>query len=237
MTRRSITVALLGAIVASGSLAVWIGATAAKDESSLLVRKPADAADAPTLPPPAKPTQVPTSPQTSPILRQQAPALAPPQAVVPPQAPTPNAAGAPTDAKRPFMQPAPPRDQSAAAPTDGSQTMPMPVPQGAPIAAAPSSGPPVRAASHIEYETHHRARRMYRSGQIQLSLVTQDPADGCCYEIPLCIPACCTGSPAVSSGRGLLGRGVVEYTWSCGFQAKVKFRHILGDVKVDYEVD
>jgi len=78
---------------------------------------------------------------------------------------------------------------------------------------------------------------MYRSGQIQMVMVTQDPADGCCYEIPLCIPACCTGAPTISSGHGIFGRGVVEYCWSCGFRAKVKFRHVRGDVKVEYDGD
>jgi hypothetical protein len=38
----------------------------------------------------------------------------------------------------------------------------------------------------------------------------------------------------MSEGRGLLGRGIVEYCWPCGFKAKVKFRPVLCDVKVDY---
>jgi hypothetical protein len=95
----------------------------------------------------------------------------------------------------------------------------------------------VHPAPPIDYDTHRSARRMYRSGQMDLVVVAQDPADGCCYEIPLCIPACCSDAPKVSSGRGIFGRGVVEYCWSCGFRAKVKFRHVLGDVKVDYEGD
>ena len=78
---------------------------------------------------------------------------------------------------------------------------------------------------------------MYRSGQIELLMVTQDPSDGCCYEIPLSYSACCTGEPRVAGGKGLLGCGVVEYCWPCGFRAIVKFRHLLGDVRVDYEGD
>jgi hypothetical protein len=66
-------------------------------------------------------------------------------------------------------------------------------------------------------------------------MVTKNPADCCLYEIPLCVPACCEGEPTVTSGCGLLGRGVVEYCWPCGFSATVKFRHVLGDVKVDYD--
>jgi hypothetical protein len=80
---------------------------------------------------------------------------------------------------------------------------------------------------------------MYRhTGQIELVMVTQNPADGCYYEIPLCIPSCCVGEPTMSAGHGIFGRGVVEYCWpSCGFRAIVKFRHVLGDVRVDYEGD
>ena len=112
----------------------------------------------------------------------------------------------------------------------------MPAPAGAPPA-APAAGVSVKPTPPIVYDTDHDARKMYRSGQVELVMVTQDPSDGCCYEIPLCIPACCTGDPKVSSGRGIFGRGVVEYCWACGFRAKVKFRHTLGDVRVDYEGD
>ena len=113
----------------------------------------------------------------------------------------------------------------------------MPAPDAPPRDAKPAELV-VHPAPPIEYDTDGDARRMYRhSGQVELIMVTQDPADGCFYEIPLCIPACCTGEPMVSSGRGIFGRGVVEYCWPCGFRAIVKFRHILGDVRVDYEGD
>ena len=79
---------------------------------------------------------------------------------------------------------------------------------------------------------------MYGPEQIELVMVTKNlAADGCYYEIPLCVPGCCVGEPTVSGGRGIFGRGIVEYCWSCGFRAEVKFRHILGDVKVEYEGD
>lgn len=96
----------------------------------------------------------------------------------------------------------------------------------------------VRQAPHIKYDTDRDARRMYAChGSVNLVMVTQNPADQCLYEIPLCIPACCTGEPIVTSRCGLFGRGVVEYCWpSCGFEAIVKFRNI-GDVRVDYEGD
>jgi hypothetical protein len=133
------------------------------------------------------------------------------------------------------MQPAQPREPGRGQLT--TQSEPMPAPEGAREVAPPARDPNIHPAPPIVYDTDHDARKMYRSGQVQLVMVTQDPADGCCYEIPLCIPACCTGEPKVSAGRGLLGRGVVEYCWQCGFRAKVKFRHIRGDVRVDYEGD
>jgi hypothetical protein len=216
MNCRWTRVAQLSAIGTCCSLAVWISTTSAKDEqSSLLVKKPAvTATEGPTLPPPAKPAQVISAPQKSP---QQ-------QTVQKPAGPT---------AKRPFIQAAQPRDSSQGKPT---LVEPMPPPSGNSIA-PPAKQTNVHPAPPIDYETHHKARRMYHSGQVQMVMVTQDPADGCCYEIPLCVPACCTDAPKVSAGRGIFGRGVVEYCWSCGFVAKVKFRHVLGDVKVDYEVD
>jgi hypothetical protein len=94
----------------------------------------------------------------------------------------------------------------------------------------------VRATPHITTDTDQGARRMYReSGEVVLVMVVKNPADGCLYEIPLCVPACCTGEPTMNEWRGLFGRGVVEYCWDCGFRATVKFRHILGDVKVEYD--
>ncbi len=121
----------------------------------------------------------------------------------------------------------------------------MPAPAGAvpivegPVASAPpaASGVKVRPTPPIEYDTDRDARRMYRSGQVSIVMLTEDPSDGCAYEIPLCIPACCEGEPKMSCGRGIFGRGVVEYCWPCGFRAIVKFRHVLGDVKVEYEGD
>ncbi len=211
MTNGRTRIAQLVLIVTGSAIAAWDCPTIAKDEeASVLVKKPAAAiTEGPVLPPPSKPTKD----------------------ILPPQQP------AKPVAKRPFMQPAEPREPGRGQLTANSE--PMPVPPGAPTTppAEITSGPAVHATPPIDYDTHHKARRMYRSGQVQVVMVTQDPADGCCYEIPLCVPACCTGDPVVSGGRGILGRGVVEYCWSCGFKAKVKFRHVLGDVKVDYEVD
>jgi hypothetical protein len=88
----------------------------------------------------------------------------------------------------------------------------------------------------INYHTSRSARRMLRGEEtIELLMVTRNPADGCLYEIPLCLPPCCVDEPTVEERRGLRGRGVVEYCWECGYTATVKFRHRLDDVKVEYD--
>ncbi len=73
------------------------------------------------------------------------------------------------------------------------------------------------------------------SGSMEVVMIVCNPANGCQYELPLCVPGCCSGAPSISSRCGILGRGIVEYCWPCGFSAKVKFREILGDVRVDYD--
>jgi hypothetical protein len=224
-------VAQLSAVGACCSLAVWIHSTnASQQEASVFVNKPAATpTQGPVLPPPAKPSnsnkdlfapQQPAGPTVTQPRPAQTPQLQPPT----------NSA-----VKRPFMQPAQPREPARG--QLSAQTEPMPAPEAQPLAAPPARDPNVHPAPPIKYDTDHDARKMYRSGQVQLVMVTQDPSDGCCYEIPLCIPACCTGEPTVSGGKGLLGRGVVEYCWPCGFRAIVKFRHLRGDVRVDYEGD
>jgi hypothetical protein len=224
-------IATLSALAACCSLAVWINSTSAKEgETSVLVKKPAaDSTDGPVLPPPAKPAN-PTKDFFAPTQPAPAAANQPTKSASPP-----NQSPVTSTVKRPFMQPAQPREPGRGQLT--AETAPMPAPAGPQPLALPARDPNIRPTPPIDYDTHHSARRMYRSGQIQMAVVTQDPADGCCYEIPLCIPACCTGEPTVSSGHGLLGRGIVEYCWPCGFKAKVKFRHVLGDVKVEYEGD
>ncbi len=222
-------IAQLSAIGACCSLAVWISSTNAKQqEASVLVNKPAaTSTQGPVLPPPAKPgiASNDLSPQKS-----DGPTLSQPKPETPRAQPP-----ASSTVKRPFMQPAQPREPARG--QLSAQTEPMPAPEGQPLVGPPARDPNVRPAPPIEYDTDHDARKMYRSGQVQLVMVTQNPSDGCLYEIPMCIPACCTGEPTVSSGRGIFGRGVVEYCWPCGFRAEVKFRHLLGDVKVEYEGD
>lgn len=139
----------------------------------------------------------------------------------------------PQSAAPPVTQPAPPvppPQPILVPPTTNGATESMPVPS--------SHEATVHTAPRITYHAGPRARRMLACNeQVQLVMVTKNPIDCCLYEIPLCVPACCEGQPAMRERRGFLGAGIVEYCWPCGFVAKVKFRPMLCDVKVDYSVD
>lgn len=181
-----------------------------EQESSVLVEKQAEkAAEGPAIPAP-----------------QSEPTLPPPEKPAPPaetaQPPAP-------EAKRPFLRPAEPKSEQLSPPATPSAPEAMPAP--------PAPAIEVRPAPPIIYDTDRGARRMYaKSGQVELMMVTKNPADGCYYEIPLCVPGCCVGEePRIDCRRGIFGRGVVEYCWPCGFRAEVKFRHLLNDVKVEYD--
>jgi hypothetical protein len=105
---------------------------------------------------------------------------------------------------------------------------------------APTTGcaslPPCCAKPCIRYR-HHRLRR---SGccydcrpPVNVILELTDPCC-CCAEpvaVPVCLPACCEGVPTVCERCGLLGRGVVNYRWCCGYRVKIVF-HRDGDITV-----
>jgi hypothetical protein len=55
-------------------------------------------------------------------------------------------------------------------------------------------------------------------------LTIVDPCTCCPVDVPVCLPACCTGEPTVCSGRGLLGRCVLTYTWCCGYQVTLRIK-------------
>jgi hypothetical protein len=110
----------------------------------------------------------------------------------------------------------------------------------APAAVAEELAPPVQdgvvvhPVTKLDYHVSRRARRAFAGANfVELTMVTQNPADGCFYEIPLCVPECCLGEPQVTSHCGLLGRGVVKYCYECGLEVEVIFR-LRGDVKVEY---
>jgi hypothetical protein len=235
-------VAQLSAIGAVSSLVLWIGTTNAKDdEASILVKKPAAGAEqGPVLPPPSKPANDIFAPQPPTPPQKSQPPL-PPQTRQQPQAPQLQPAQPrESQVKRPFMRPAVPREPAQGKLT--AEQLPPPNGQAPTIIEQPprvgDASIEIKPTPPIKYDTDGDARDMYRAtGEIRLVMVTQNPADGCYYEIPLCIPGCCEGAPVVKGGRGIFGRGVTEYCWPCGFRAIVKFRQILGDVRVDYEGD
>ncbi len=94
--------------------------------------------------------------------------------------------------------------------------------------------------SVCEHKLHRSARRFLacHSGTTHAVLEVINPADCrcCCYEVEVCLPACCTGVPHWSSRVGLFRRGIVEYCWPCGWRAKVVFR-ARGDVVVHYDAN
>jgi hypothetical protein len=154
-----------------------------------------------------------------------------PEALPPPRRPESRPAVRPTTRlarRQPFLRPAEPEPADSSLSPQPAEIESMPIPDSPEMVIQPT--PP------IAIDTDRDARRMYRSfGEVELIMTVRNPANGCLYEIPLCIPACCTGEPVVDERRGLFGRGVVEYCWECGFEAKVIFRHVLGDVKVEYD--
>jgi hypothetical protein len=91
-----------------------------------------------------------------------------------------------------------------------------------------------RPVARIDYDVTRRARKKFAGAEfVELTMITQNPADKCFYEIPMCLPVCCVGEPKVDSYCGLMGRGVVVYCYECGLEIEVKFR-LRGDVEVEY---
>jgi hypothetical protein len=68
---------------------------------------------------------------------------------------------------------------------------------------------------------------------VQTVLKVVNPITCCPVDVPVCLPACCEGCPAVDSRCGLLCRGVVTYDWCCGYRVVVRFDR-CGDVTVVY---
>jgi hypothetical protein len=113
-------------------------------------------------------------------------------------------------------------------------TTPEPAPAPGEELALPANGVTVHKVGAIDYDVTRRARRLFGGSEmVDLTMITQNPADGCFYEIPMCLPACCTGEPTMHSYCGFRGRGVVVYCYECGLEIEVKFR-LRGDVEVEY---
>jgi hypothetical protein len=68
---------------------------------------------------------------------------------------------------------------------------------------------------------------------VKTVLKVVNPVTCCPVDVPVCLPACCDGCPAVDSRCGLLCGGVVVYDWCCGYRVVVRFDR-CGDVTVVY---
>jgi hypothetical protein len=69
---------------------------------------------------------------------------------------------------------------------------------------------------------------------VPVVLTVVDPCCCCAIEVPVCLPARCVGcEPCVTSRCGVLGRGIVEYKWDCGFRVRIVINK-GGDVRVTY---
>jgi hypothetical protein len=60
--------------------------------------------------------------------------------------------------------------------------------------------------------------------KIEVILQVKDPCTCCIIEVPVCIPACCTGNPTVCCRSGFLGRHIVTYSWCCGVSVDIVFK-------------
>jgi hypothetical protein len=95
--------------------------------------------------------------------------------------------------------------------------------------------PPSCPTPCITYRHHgHRKACCHGLPPIETVLCVTDPNRcGCEVYVPVCIPACCSDCPKVTSRRGVLGRGIVTYHYPSGFTIRMVFnRH--GDITVHY---
>jgi hypothetical protein len=106
-----------------------------------------------------------------------------------------------------------------------------PVPACAPVPCAPKPCAPT-----IIYLHHGCLPCGCACGSpVQTALEVKIPCGCTCTTtlIPVCLPACCTGTPQVTCHWGALGRGVVRYDYCCGVSVKIIIRR-TGDFVVHY---
>jgi len=142
----------------------------------------------------------------------------------------------PTPAKTP--NPAP----NAPAPSDAVPATPEPVASGAVSSAPATSGSctapapvPTTCCQPCIIYRPHGCRKVCCGCEPPTKGILHAKNPGCCcsqeVDIPICLPACCSGDPQVCGHGGICGRGVVEYRWCCGFHVKVVFT-ACGDIIV-----
>ena len=67
----------------------------------------------------------------------------------------------------------------------------------------------------------------------QTVLQVKDPCNCCVVAVPVCLPVCCTGEPAVCAKCGLFGRSVIRYDYCCGVSIVIVING-CGDIAVAY---
>jgi len=96
---------------------------------------------------------------------------------------------------------------------------------------APIQGPvqaPVKGAVVVAYELpvccdrlidykHLRPRLEPCGPRYETDLLVKDLCACCFVQVPVCLPACCTGEPQVRHK----GKHVVEYTWCSGYKVRI----------------
>jgi hypothetical protein len=123
------------------------------------------------------------------------------------------------------------------APSPVFQKGPLSVFQKTPVIAQKSLVPVSACSPPIRYMQRRPCKRTCCgcTSSIQTVLQVQDPraCTPCPVMVPVCLPACCVGTPQVTTMVGLLGRGNVCYKWCCGYRVKVVFDN-RGGIIVNY---
>jgi hypothetical protein len=90
-------------------------------------------------------------------------------------------------------------------------------------------------ATCVRYVQHrpHRKTCCDCGPSYQTVLTVIDPRSCCAIDVPVCLPACCTGQPQCNGRNGLFGRGITSYDWCCGYSVRIVVGH-HGDVTVHY---
>jgi hypothetical protein len=58
---------------------------------------------------------------------------------------------------------------------------------------------------------------------LKIVLQVCHPCTGCAYEIPVCVPACCSDVPCVHFEKTLIGYGKTVFEWQSGHTVVVRY--------------
>lgn len=134
-------------------------------------------------------------------------------------------AAAPTQPAAPAKAPAAP----ATPPTKAAKPAPAPAPKA--NCAPQKACCPAPCISYVD-----RSCRPCCDNRppVKTVLKVVNPCTCCTVDVPVCLPACCEGTPSVCARCGIiLCRSVVTYDWCCGYRVVVRF-NACGDVTVVY---